>query len=460
LRILQLNTYDAGGGAEAVATRLHAAYRSAGNTAWFGVKRKRGTAEGVFAIPRSRGYGIWGRSLLDLADRLGGSANGIRGASALAAALSAAARPGAWVDRMRGLEDFRFPATRDLAALTPVPPDVVQCHNLHGGYFDLGALAHLSRTLPVVLTLHDGWLLSGHCAHSFDCERWRTGCGSCPDLDIYPAVRRDATAANWARKRDVYRGSRLFVAAPSRWLLDRARQSMLADGIVDSRVIENGIDDAFFAAGDRAATRTALGIGPDDVILAFASNTVRCNMWKDFPTLRSAAAKIAESLSPHRRVVLMALGECAPEERAGAAVIRYCGFLHNPSDVAAYLRAADFYVHATRAETFSLSVAEAMACGTPVIATAVGALTERIRSLALACTAAGVETADVDAATGVLVAPQAPDAIAAATLALLDDPALARRIGENAAAEARVRYTMQRQASAYLEWFERLVAAR
>ncbi|MDP7666485.1 MAG: hypothetical protein QF738_00310, partial [Rhodospirillales bacterium] len=70
MRILQLNTYDGGGGAEAVAARLHAAYRSAGNAAWFGVKRKRGTAEGVFAIPRTRGAGIWERSLLGLADRL------------------------------------------------------------------------------------------------------------------------------------------------------------------------------------------------------------------------------------------------------------------------------------------------------------------------------------------------------------------------------------------------------
>ena len=36
----------------------------------------------------------------------------------------------------------------------------------------------------------DAWLLSGHCAHSFDCERWRTGCGECPDLGIEPAIRR------------------------------------------------------------------------------------------------------------------------------------------------------------------------------------------------------------------------------------------------------------------------------
>ena len=33
----------------------------------------------------------------------------------------------------------------------------------------------------MVITMHDAWLLSGHCAHSFNCERWITGCGDCPE---------------------------------------------------------------------------------------------------------------------------------------------------------------------------------------------------------------------------------------------------------------------------------------
>jgi hypothetical protein len=49
----------------------------------------------------------------------------------------------------------------------------------------------------VVLTLHDAWLLSGHCAHSFDCERWKTGCGECPDLTIPPAVWKIYPASKW-----------------------------------------------------------------------------------------------------------------------------------------------------------------------------------------------------------------------------------------------------------------------
>src|SRR5207249_2562667 len=131
----------------------------------------------------------------------------------------ALADPAARIDYHLGREDFRFPGTRELLSLTPEPPDVFHAHNLHGGYFDLRLLPALSRRSPFVLTLHDAWLLSGHCAHSLDCERWLGGCGACPDLSLYPAVKRDATAQNWQQKRRIYADARLHVATPSRWLM-------------------------------------------------------------------------------------------------------------------------------------------------------------------------------------------------------------------------------------------------
>src|SRR3546814_19635674 len=71
----------------------------------------------------------------------------------------------------------------------------------------------------LVLTLHDEWAYTGHCAYTLGCERWRSGCGQCPHLDVYPSIRRDASAANWTAKYDIYSSSRLYVATPSHWLM-------------------------------------------------------------------------------------------------------------------------------------------------------------------------------------------------------------------------------------------------
>jgi len=105
-------------------------------------------------------------------------------------------QPGRWLDLQLGKEDFSFPDTRHLFHKVGDLPGIVHAHNLHGGYFDLRVLPWLSRQVPVILTLHDAWLLAGHCAHSFDCQRWKSGCGQCPNLSIPPVAKRDATASN------------------------------------------------------------------------------------------------------------------------------------------------------------------------------------------------------------------------------------------------------------------------
>ena len=127
-------------------------------------------------------------------------------------------------ERRLGLEDFSHPYSHRILDLTGSCPDLVLCHNLHGGYFDLRALAELSQRVPVVLRLFDSWLLTGHCAYTLGCPRWQTGCGRCPDLNIPPAIRRDATRFNWRRKRRSLRGARLFVSAEIQWILDRAKR--------------------------------------------------------------------------------------------------------------------------------------------------------------------------------------------------------------------------------------------
>ena len=456
MRILQANTYDLGGGAEGVVSRLHAGYSAAGHDAQLAVKRKRGDASGVLTIPDTAGCGPWGRFFLSAASKVDVHSGRAFGAGALASALRAVGRPrGTW-DRRRGIEDFHFPSSRQLLELAPERPDILQCHNLHGGYFDLEALHFLCRKLPVFLTLHDCWLLSGHCAHSFDCPRWQTGCGECPDLGIYPSVANDATAANWRRKREIFRDCRVHVATPSHWLMERVRESIVAPAIIDARVIHNGIDDRFFEAKPPAAARSRLGIDEKTVVLLFVANTIRHNEWKDFATLRAAIGRIARKLKG-REVVVLGLGDDCADEQIDGAHMRFVRFDPDVETIATYYRAADLYLHASRVETFSLTIAEAMACGTPVVATAVGAVPERIQSLDHAATAPAFNRWGAEKATGVLVPPGDDEAMAEAAVALLTDRPLHRRMSANAAMAARASYRIETQVGAYIEWFQQVL---
>ncbi|HEV2719697.1 MAG TPA: glycosyltransferase, partial [Thermoanaerobaculia bacterium] len=355
MRILQVNTADAGGGAEAIARRLHDGYREHGHETWLAVGCRRTNAAGVVEIPNDARRPPWERFFLRRATA--------RRRRLPRYALAAIGSPRRALRHLRGEEDFDFPATRELLALVPAP-DVVHAHNLHGGYFDLRELPALSRHVPTLLTLHDAWLTTGHCAHSFDCERWQSGCGQCPYLDTYPAVQRDATAANWQRKRAIYARSRLHVAAPSEWLLSRAKNSILAPAIASAQVIPNGVDLEAFRPASRAEARARLGIANDATVIAAAA--AEGNPFKDIATLRDALARI---IGARRNVVVVAIGGARFDGVEVRPVI-------DAMEIADAYRAGDVYLHSARADTFPTAVLEALACGTPVVATRIGGIPE------------------------------------------------------------------------------------
>jgi glycosyltransferase involved in cell wall biosynthesis len=442
LKILQVGTVETGGGAAAIAGALHRGYRARGCVSRQAVGQKTSRDPAVVVIPdddrpaaRASGYAAVQRALRGLAARHPGHGWGL-----IRRTLRRVTHPRVSREEREGIEDFEFPGSHHVLTLVPDAPDVLHCHNLHGGYFDLRALAPLSHRVPTALTLHDAWLLSGHCAHSLGCDRWITGCGSCPDLRLYPAVQRDATAENWRRKQAVFAASRLYVATPSRWLADRVRRSMLAPAMVDLRVIPHGVDLSVFKPGDRTALRAELGLAANAAVVLLTAGS-HYSVWKDRRTMSTVVGTVSARM-PGREIVFLALEDSGGPTIAAASNVRCVGHQHRPSDVARFHQVADVYLHATRADTFPTAVLEALACGTPVVASNVGGLPEQIVS---AGEVTGVLVSDASSMTDALIA-------------LLDAPATRRAMGENASRDARRRFDEQRQVDDYLAWYREICA--
>lgn len=440
LSILQVSTADVAGGAERVARALADAYRARGHRSRLAVGYRRASAPDVTLLRNDRPGGVWAAGWWALERRIHPYARRIKGAGSLSRWLRRIADPANLLEWWRGAEQFHYPGAWHLPTLHAEVPDIIHGHNLHGGYFDLRALPFLSREAPLALTLHDGWLLSGHCAHSFECERWQSGCGQCPDLRTYPPVRRDATAANWRRKQDIYTRSRLYVATPCRWLMDRVERSMLWPGVAGARVIPNGVDRRLFRPASRPAARARLGLPPDVRIILFTASSIRRNPWKDYATLRAAIARVAERV--RTRLLFLALGDSGRPETIGATELRFVPFTRDEIAVADHYHAADVFLHAAKADTFPLTVLEAMACGLPVVATAVGGIPEQVE----------------DGQTGLLVAKGDAEALAARTVTLLESDEARRSLGERAAAVAGAHYSLETQVGAYLGWYAEVIA--
>jgi glycosyltransferase involved in cell wall biosynthesis len=455
LRILQVSAVDNAGGAAKVASKLFEGYGARGHQSWMAVGVKRSSKANIFAIPHAPAARGWGRLWWSLHDRV----RTYSGRASRATALIAS--PQKIVDDFRGVENFDYPGTQRLLELAPEAPDVVHLHNLHGffGYFDLRALQSLSRAVPVVVTLHDSWMLTGHCAISFDCSKWQSGCGSCPYLDTYPAVRRDSTDLNWLRKKRIYENSSLFVAAPSSWLLERAKVSILSHGMVGTKLIPNGVDLSIFRPAEKAAARERIGLPQDERILLFSGFSPANSPFKDFPTLRAAAELLGRVGTD---ITLLVLGGTGETQRMGQVTIRFAGYEMDEARVAPFYQAADIYVHAAYVGSEnggSLAVLEALACGAPVVATDVGGIPEQVKSLRSA-SSGGAHRSDADGATGILTAPGDAKALADAVTILIEDSALLRTMSSNAVKDARRRFDLQTQVDAYLDWYGEIIDAR
>ncbi|RCG32076.1 glycosyltransferase family 1 protein [Sphaerisporangium album] len=131
----------------------------------------------------------------------------------------------------------------------------------------------------------------------------------------------------------------------------------------------------------------------------------------------------------------------AASEAGVAARVRFIGQVAH-EDVPALMRAADVAVCVPWYEPFGMVALEAMACGLPVVASAVGGQRETV----------------VDGRTGTLVPPRDPRALAAAVNSLLADPSLRAAYGKAGARRARTRYAWPRIAAATAAVYEDVVA--
>ena len=150
-------------------------------------------------------------------------------------------------------------------------------------------------------------------------------------------------------------------------------------------VVRPGVDVERFSPGDRRAARRQLGIdAPDDRPVAVTARRLVPRMGID--VLLAAWSQVVEARGSSARPLLLVVGDgeqrAALETQAArlglAQDVRFLGKVSDDDLVAAY-RAADVAVAPSVAlEGFGLVVLEALACGTPVVGSAVAGLREAL----------------------------------------------------------------------------------
>lgn len=255
-------------------------------------------------------------------------------------------------------------------------PDIVHLQCINGYFVNIYQLVAWLRDhgIRTVLTLHAEFMYTANCGHALACDKWLTGCGACPDRRRQTeSYFFDRTAKSFRRMQAAFAGfdDRLAVVSVSPWLMERAKRSPI---LADKKhfCVYNGLDCAVFCPRgeeSEAAIRNRYGQGGEKIILHVTS------FFSDDPANFKGGAyliRLAERMKDTPVRFLVAAGHTTVS-RTLPENMTLLGHIREQDELARLYGAADLSVIVSQKETFSMTVAESLCCGTPVVGFCAGA---------------------------------------------------------------------------------------
>lgn len=254
-------------------------------------------------------------------------------------------------------------------------PDIIHIHNVHGYFLNYKILFKylVQCHVPVVWTVHDCWLYTGHCYHySFaGCDKWKTGCRLCPQQREFPASWFiDRSRRNYIDKRVAstsLSADRLTIVPVSKWIKGELEQSFFHG--YNMRVIHNGVDTEIFKIYGNDHVKDRFDFRGKHILLGVASIWSREKGFDDF-------IRLAGMLNDDEVIVLVGVGKNMQKKLPGNVV--GIGRTENINQLAELYSAATVFINPTWQDNYPTVNMEAIACGTPVITYRTGGSIEAV----------------------------------------------------------------------------------
>jgi glycosyltransferase involved in cell wall biosynthesis len=226
--------------------------------------------------------------------------------------------------------------------------------------------------------------------------------------------------------------------APSRWMAEKAQaSSLLHDCRVE--VIPNGVDTSLYSPGDKSAARSSLGLPAGKKVILFGARLALSDPNKGVDLFWEVLERLPIEI--RREAVVVTFGEGASNLPLPADLdVIHHGEVVAETEIVDLYRAADLFVMTSRQENLPNMIAEAMCCGLPCVAFAVGGIPEQISHRE----------------TGCLVPSYNSEAMAAEIAWLMSSEEERRTMGQSASTAAEDRYSLQKVSQQHIALYEQV----
>lgn len=242
-----------------------------------------------------------------------------------------------------------------------INPDIVHLHCINDDSVNIyWLLKYLKKKgIRTVVTEHAEFLHTGTCGHAYECNRWHDGCGKCPQAKSMRLLF-DNTHCAWKKMMKAFDGfdrGKLCVTTVSPWLKTRATQNPHFS-VYQITPVLNGIDTInFYRRVNSIVDRQTIGLTSRPVVMFVTSY---------FPAPLKGTHFIMELAKRLPEVDFLVLGEKGVVDYLPQN-IHLLGRVYDRDRMALYYSLSDVTILVSKAETFSMPVAESLCCGTPVV---------------------------------------------------------------------------------------------
>ena len=339
MKVVHLSTSNGGSGAGIAAYRIHSALRKKGVHSTL-MSRHNFHGEDDSCVEISHLLGSFGKKLMPYIDKC---------PNRKYAEKDPALFSSSWMKNPRVLDK-----------INQMNADIIHLHWINFGLLSIEELPLLNA--PIVWTMHDNWLFTGGCHIMWDCKSYLQSCGNCPRLNS--KIEEDLSRKNWKRKKESFEKiDQLYPIAPSNWLQSCSDESSLLHHKTSFRV-PNPIDLDSIQLIDKKTARQEWGFDQEKKIILFGALSATKDLNKGYDQLMQAL-----QLTDLSNAELVIFGSDQSEGDMNLLCpVHFVGQLNEWKRLNSLYSSADVMIVPSRQEAFGQIAAEAMACGTPVVA--------------------------------------------------------------------------------------------